>query len=106
MIVIGMTRLPLPSGGSDARVPPLNGCYQVPYRYTCYCQKLREPELNPHWCPLVVSRSRGARLAHSCGEVCEKDRGCRWPQGPLKAFKELVARPSSLPRAMPSRALP
>ncbi|CAK9103114.1 Transcriptional repressor NF-X1 homolog [Durusdinium trenchii] len=35
--------------------------------YTCYCKKVPEPELNPHW------------LAHSCGEVCEKDRGCPHP---------------------------
>lgn len=33
-------------------------------KYSCYCKKLDEPELNPHW------------LAHSCGDVCEKDRGC------------------------------
>ncbi|CAJ1370852.1 unnamed protein product, partial [Effrenium voratum] len=35
--------------------------------YTCYCKKVPEPELNPHW------------LAHSCGEVCERNRGCPHP---------------------------
>ena len=35
--------------------------------YTCFCKKLPEPELNPHW------------LAHSCGEVCERTRGCPHP---------------------------
>ncbi|CAE8594392.1 unnamed protein product, partial [Polarella glacialis] len=33
-------------------------------RYTCFCSKAPEPDQNPHF------------LAHSCGDVCEKDRGC------------------------------
>mmetsp|Transcript_91503 Transcript_91503/g.218111 ORF Transcript_91503/g.218111 Transcript_91503/m.218111 type:complete len:955 (-) Transcript_91503:59-2923(-) len=36
-------------------------------QYSCYCKKLPEPELSPHW------------LAHSCGEVCERNRGCPHP---------------------------
>mmetsp|Transcript_129503 Transcript_129503/g.242242 ORF Transcript_129503/g.242242 Transcript_129503/m.242242 type:complete len:1082 (+) Transcript_129503:118-3363(+) len=32
--------------------------------YTCFCGKVLEPDPSPHY------------LAHSCGEVCEKDRGC------------------------------
>ncbi|CAK0870015.1 unnamed protein product [Prorocentrum cordatum] len=36
-------------------------------RYKCFCQKVLEPEASPHW------------LAHSCGEVCGRDRGCPHP---------------------------
>lgn len=58
-----------PEQGQNAECAwPCPGCrhFHVGPRpkYTCFCTKMIEPATNPHW------------IAHSCGEVCEKDRGC------------------------------
>lgn len=36
-------------------------------QYVCFCTKMLQPEASPHW------------LAHTCGEPCERNRGCSHP---------------------------